>query len=87
MDLLTRLCQFDPELLLATPYKIVDLEDGASEAEGTSWWEELTNSGGEGMSLTLERIEALTPPGVARGCAKVAEAVHLAETGARGQRS
>jgi polynucleotide kinase-phosphatase len=49
MDMLDRLCHFDRELLLATPYKIVDLSDAHSEQEGMAWWEELTSSGGEGM--------------------------------------
>jgi protein phosphatase len=49
MTTLARLCASDSELLLATPYKIVDVRDEASEKEGTEWWEELTASGGEGM--------------------------------------
>jgi protein phosphatase len=42
-----RLCH-DP-LLLATPYKVVDVTDLTSQAEGEGWWEELTGRGGEGM--------------------------------------
>ena len=34
----------DPELLLATPYQVVDLTDPASEAAGIAWWEELTGA-------------------------------------------
>ena len=49
MDMLGRLCQQDRELLLATPYKVIDLVDPSSEQEGVAWWEELTGSGGEGM--------------------------------------
>ena len=49
MDVLGRLCQQDRELLLATPYKVIDLADPRSEQEGVTWWEELTGSGGEGM--------------------------------------
>jgi protein phosphatase len=49
MDTLTRVCKTDPALLLATPYLIVDLNDEASVARGTTWWEELTAHGGEGM--------------------------------------
>ena len=37
------------ELLMATSYKIIDLNDASSEAEGTHWWEEMTCKGGEGM--------------------------------------
>jgi protein phosphatase len=49
MDMLAKVCQEDPELLLATSYKVVDVTDPAQEAEGTGWWTELTGRGGEGM--------------------------------------
>jgi protein phosphatase len=49
MQQLGKICGFDPEMLLATPYKIVDVTDPSSEAEGTDWWIELTQRGGEGM--------------------------------------
>ena len=49
MDMLGRLCQQDRELLLVTPYKVIDLADPNSEEEGVAWWEELTGAGGEGM--------------------------------------
>jgi protein phosphatase len=48
MTTLSRLCAGDPGLLLATPYKVVNLNDGGQQ-EGIAWWEELTASGGEGM--------------------------------------
>ena len=35
--------------MMATEYKVVDLPDLASQAEGVQWWEELTGRGGEGM--------------------------------------
>ena len=41
--------RWDPGFLLATPYKVVDLGDEASQNEGIRWWEEMTASGGEGM--------------------------------------
>jgi protein phosphatase len=49
MNTLARLCRHDERLLLATPYRVVDLTDAASQAEGIAWWSELTASGGEGM--------------------------------------
>ena len=49
MDVLSRLCSYDRELLLATPFKIIDLADARTEEEGIAWWEELTGSGGGGM--------------------------------------
>jgi protein phosphatase len=51
METLARLCAADPELLLATPYLVVDLADEASQQQGIAWWEELTASGGEGMVI------------------------------------
>jgi protein phosphatase len=49
MERLARICESDPHLLRATPYKMVDLLDPASEADGVRWWFELTDRGGEGM--------------------------------------
>jgi protein phosphatase len=49
MDTLAAVCGADPDLLLATNYKLVDVTDSASESDGTAWWTELTNRGGEGM--------------------------------------
>ena len=37
MRTLARLCAADPELLLATPYKIVDVGDDGSQQEGIAW--------------------------------------------------
>jgi len=37
------------DLLLATPYRVVDVTDPDSQAAGIQWWEELTGAGGEGM--------------------------------------
>jgi hypothetical protein len=36
----------------------VDLDDPASEARGTAWWEELVSAGGEGM--VVKPLEPLT---------------------------
>ena len=49
METLAEVCRADPELLVATPYRVVDLADPASEAAATGWWEDLTGKGGEGM--------------------------------------
>jgi protein phosphatase len=49
MDTLAQWCQADSELLLATPYKVVNVNDTASLEEGIAWWHELTDRGGEGM--------------------------------------
>jgi protein phosphatase len=49
MDSLARACHADPDLLLATPYRIVDVTDEANQNAAVAWWEELTARGGEGM--------------------------------------
>lgn len=49
MEQAAKIFQSAPDLLLATAYKVVDLTDPNSQAEGVRWWEELTKAGGEGM--------------------------------------
>jgi protein phosphatase len=49
METLHRLCAADPELLLATPYRQVDVTDPDSEQAAVTWWQGLTERGGEGM--------------------------------------
>lgn len=49
MEVLGHLCRADKELLRATEFRVIDVTDPESEKEGVSWWEELTEKGGEGM--------------------------------------
>lgn len=49
METIHKICQAGPNFLLATPYKIVDLQDEKSETIATNWWEKMTAKGGEGM--------------------------------------
>jgi protein phosphatase len=49
METLAELCRCDPELLVATPFRIVNLTDVASQEAGIAWWTELTGAGGEGI--------------------------------------
>jgi protein phosphatase len=49
METLSRLAGADQELLVATPYRSVDLSDPAQVQDATQWWESLTANGGEGM--------------------------------------
>jgi protein phosphatase len=49
MHTLAKMCQEDPDLLLATSYKVVDVTDPSSVEGGTDWWTALTGRGGEGM--------------------------------------
>jgi protein phosphatase len=49
MEKLAEICGASDGLLLATPYKVVDVTDTKSVEEATLWWEEPTGRGGEGM--------------------------------------
>ena len=44
-----KLVAADPEFFTRTERRIVDLDDEASVAEATAWWQAMTASGGEGM--------------------------------------
>ena len=49
LETLKALCNADPDLLQATAYRIVDVQDEASQGGAIQWWETLTEKGGEGM--------------------------------------
>jgi protein phosphatase len=49
LALADRLVQADPAIMTTTRRLEVDTTDPVSTAAGTSWWEELTAAGGEGM--------------------------------------
>jgi protein phosphatase len=49
METLARLALVDPELLVATPYRVVELGNATQVQEATQWWQSLTERGGEGM--------------------------------------
>jgi protein phosphatase len=49
MELLGRLCSADSALLLATPFRVVDINEPASSEDATTWWAEMTATGNEGM--------------------------------------
>jgi protein phosphatase len=49
MAVLRRIAEAGPPMLMATPFRRVDLSDAESQAQATMWWEQLTESGGEGM--------------------------------------
>ncbi|HYF77264.1 MAG TPA: polynucleotide kinase-phosphatase [Symbiobacteriaceae bacterium] len=70
MGLLTRLCQADPVLLLATPHLVVDLQDEASCSAGAKWWEELTGRGGEGMVVKPLSFVTMGPKGLVQPAVK-----------------
>jgi protein phosphatase len=49
LSLLSRLAAADPELVIATRHVVVDTTDPDAELAATTWWQELTAAGGEGM--------------------------------------
>lgn len=49
LETIAEMVEGDTKLFTATPYKIVNLADGASYNEAVDWWMELTAKGGEGM--------------------------------------
>ena len=49
METIAGICATAPELLMATPFRVVDLTRPAEQEDGIRWWEELTGAGGEGM--------------------------------------
>ena len=53
MDTLARLAAHDP-MLVATPYRVVPLDDDEACAHAIAWWHDLTRGGGEGMVVKPE---------------------------------
>ena len=49
MEQIANFCQADEQLLLATNYRIIDLNNPSAIDAATVWWLDLTNAGGEGM--------------------------------------
>jgi polynucleotide kinase-phosphatase len=70
MEALARVCREDGELLVSTPYKIVDVTDAASQAEGVAWWTSLTERGGEGMVVKPLEFVQRGPRGLAQPAEK-----------------
>ncbi len=70
LETLTKLCRTDEALLLATPYKEVDVTDSASQESGIVWWEELTGRGGEGMVIKPLDFIATSQRGLAQPAIK-----------------
>ncbi len=49
METLAKLCAADEQLLLATPYTVVNVNDQESINQGVRRWQHITSHGGEGM--------------------------------------
>jgi len=75
METIAAICAAGEPLLVRTPYRVIDLADPESRAEGARWWEDLTAHGGEGMVV---KPLAFVPRG-RRGPAQPAVKVRGAE--------
>jgi protein phosphatase len=70
METLAKLAAAADGVLVATPYRIVNLSDPESEAEATAWWEELTGAGNEGMVVKPYEFIVRTRAGLAQPAVK-----------------
>jgi len=70
MNAIAKACEANSGmLLLATPYKVVDLTDAESEDDGTKWWLDMTAKGREGMvvkpiDFVMKGTKGLVQPAV-----------------------
>jgi protein phosphatase len=71
MQALAKVCAADPQVLLATPYQVVDLSEPLGELEATRWWEDLTRTGGEGMVVKPFDFIARSDRGLVQPAVKV----------------
>jgi protein phosphatase len=71
MQTLARICASDPELLLSTPYEVIDLTQPAEQERGISWWQQITVDGGEGMVVKPTEFVAQGHKGLAQPAVKV----------------
>jgi protein phosphatase len=64
LEILGRLCATDPGTFRSTRSMTVDVNDPASVEAGTTWWEELTSGGGEGMVVKPTQVIHRGPKGL-----------------------
>src|SRR5262249_34052608 len=70
METLAEVCKAGDGLLVATPFKRVDVTEAANVADATRWWQELTGAGGEGMVLKPAEFGARGPRGLVQPAIK-----------------
>jgi protein phosphatase len=71
MQAMGKVCAADPPVLLATPYKVVDLSEPLGVLEATRWWEDLTGKRGEGMVVKPFDFIARSERGLVQPAVKV----------------
>ena len=57
-------------IIVATPFRVIDVTNPESEVEGIRWWEELTGRGGEGMVVKPLEFIAKTRRGLVQPAVK-----------------
>ena len=70
MEQAARICAADPQVLTATPYRVVDVDDPASCESLIEWWEQLTAAGGEGIVIKPFDFIARGPKGLVQPALK-----------------
>jgi polynucleotide kinase-phosphatase len=70
MEAIEKICAGDAELLRATPYKVVALNEALSFEAAVAWWMELTQKGGEGMVVKSADFVAYGPEGLLQPAVK-----------------
>ena len=69
MEMIGSLCAADAEILLVSPFQVVDLEDEQNSANAVAWWMDMTSRGGEGMvvkplNFVAEGRRGVTQPAI-----------------------
>jgi protein phosphatase len=69
MEMMRKLSAADPEILVDTPFQVVDLGDEQSTANAIAWWTDMTSRGGEGMvvkplNFIAEGRRGITQPAI-----------------------
>jgi protein phosphatase len=71
METLARICLGDPELLLQTPFQVIDLTNKEEQEKGIAWWKKMTSEGGEGMVVKPWNFVSKGRKGLAQPAVKV----------------
>jgi len=70
LETLAEISKAGDGLLVATPFKKVDVTEATDVADASSWWQELTAAGGEGMVLKPAEFVARGPRGLVQPAIK-----------------
>ncbi|HEY9256576.1 MAG TPA: polynucleotide kinase-phosphatase, partial [Chitinophaga sp.] len=77
MSAIKNICAGDEQLLRATPYRLVEIGNAASEQAAIHWWESLTAAGGEGMVVKPYTFLSKDAKGLIQPAIKIRGAEYL----------